>query len=101
MENRFLIQLGLLLALASYGASSFAAAEGAAVKEIGTKTSGGLEISLISAPPRSQARMEEMMKQMSKAEMKEMMKEKGMEGMMGMMGMMGKRKGNPRRFASV
>jgi len=84
MEKRFLIQLGVLLALVSYGVSSSAAAEGAAVKEIGTKTSGGLEVTLISAPPRSQARMEEMMKQMGKAEMKEMMKQKAMEGMMGM-----------------
>jgi len=88
MKKWFLVQPGLLLALISYGASSFAAAEGAAVKEIGTKTSGGLEVTLISAPPRSQAQMEEMMKQMGKAEMKEMMKQKGMEGMMGMGGMM-------------
>lgn len=83
MEKRFLIQLGLLLALISYGAPS-TAAERAAVKEIGTKTSGGLEVTLISAPPRSQAQMKEMMKQTGKAEMKQMMEQKGMGGMMEM-----------------
>lgn len=76
MERRFLIQLGLLLALVSYGAPS-TAAERAAVEEIGTKTSSGLEVTLIAAPPRTQAEMKEMMTGMG-----------GMGMMKGGMGMM-------------
>lgn len=88
MKNWFLVQLGLLLALVAYTASSSVAADRASVKELGSKTSGGLEITLVSAPPRSQEEMKEMMKQMGQKEMQNMMKEKGMGGVMGMGGMM-------------
>ncbi len=84
MKKRFLVQPGLLLALVGYMASSFAAAERASVREIGKKTSGGLEINLVSAPPRSQEEMKKMMQQMGQTEMQKMMKEKGMGDMMEM-----------------
>lgn len=78
MKTSFLVQSGLLLALVAYAASSSGATDTAAVKEIGKKTSGGLEITLVSAPPRTQEETKKMMEQMGQTGMKEMMKEKGM-----------------------
>lgn len=88
MKKWFLVQPGLLLALIAYTASFSAAAERASVREMGRETSGALEITLVSTPPRSQEEMQQMMKQMGQSEMQKMMKEKGMGGMMGMGDMM-------------
>ena len=55
MKKRSLILTGLLLALVSYTTSSSANAQSAAIKEIGKKVSGGLEVTLLSAPPLTQA----------------------------------------------
>lgn len=88
MKKQCLARLGLLFALVAYEASSSAGAEKASVKEIGKETSGGLEITLVSAPPRTEEEMKKMMEQMGQTEMQKMMKQKGMEGMRGMGGMM-------------
>jgi len=84
MKRSFLVQSGLLLVLVAYAVSSSGAGDTAAVKEIAKKTSGGLEITLVSAPPRTMEEMKKMMEQMGQTEMQKMMKEKGMGGMMEM-----------------
>jgi hypothetical protein len=84
MKKWFLVQLGLLLVLVAYAALSSGAAERAEVKEIGKKASGGLEITLVSAPPQTGEEMKKMMEQMGQTKMQKMMKQKEMGGMMDM-----------------
>lgn len=85
MGKQFLIALLLPFA---YVVTAYAQLESSGVREIGEKKAGGLEVTLVSTPPRSQEEMEKMMEQMGQTEMQKMMKQKGMEGMKGMGGMM-------------
>ena len=85
MRKQFLIALLLPFA---YLVTAYAQLETSGVREIGEKKAGGLEITLVSAPPRSMEEMKKMMEQMGQTEMQKMMKQKGMEGMKGTGGMM-------------
>lgn len=87
MKRQFLAQLGFLFALVAYATSSAAAVGKASVKEIGKETSGGLEITLVSAPPLTQEEMKKMMEQMGQTDMQKRMKQEGMRGVGGMMDM--------------
>lgn len=76
MRKQFLIALLLPFA---YLVTAYAQLETSGVREIGEKKAGGLEVTLVSAPPRSMEEMKKMMNQMG-PEMKKMMRQ-GMKGM--------------------